>query len=141
MVLFYQEKILNKLRSKIVNFQQSKYFSVIELSTEIGNFSCVVAETPQTVSYLKVGESINMVFNNFDILILKDKDNNLINAFESEIVEIEKGNLLSKIYLKANENTFISFLLTKQLEILDLKVRDKVFCHLKPTNIFIEVEK
>lgn len=132
---------MNKLSGKVVNFQQSKYFSVVEISTTIGNFFCVIIETSQTVPYLKKGEDINILFNVFDILISKNEYNNLLNTFESEVIEIKKDNLLSKIFLKANENTFISFLLTKQLEILDLNVKDKVYCHIKPTNIFIEIKK
>ncbi len=131
---------MNKLSGKVVNFQQSKYFSVVEISTTIGNFFCVIVETSQTAPYLKKGRNINILFNVFDILILKNKDINLLNTFECEIVEINKESLLSKIILKAGENIFVSFLITKQLDILNLKVGDKVYCYINPTNIFIEME-
>jgi molybdate transport system regulatory protein len=130
---------LNRVFGEIVKIDYKDNFSVVEVNTKLGNLLVVVLETPETASYLKEMNYINLLFNPAELLIFKIKDENLLNMFDCKIIEIEKGKLLSNILLEKNGIKLESIVLTKQVNKYNLKIGDKVFCHIKPASIFFEV--
>jgi molybdopterin-binding protein len=130
---------LNRVFGEILKIDYKDNFSVVEVNTKLGNLFAVVLETPETVSYLKEMNYINLLFNPTELLLFKIKDETLLNMFDCKIIQIEKGKLLSTILLEKDGIKLESLVLTKQVDKYDLKIEDKVFCHIKPTSIFFEV--
>jgi molybdopterin-binding protein len=130
---------LNRVFGEIIKIDYKDNFSVVEVNTKLGNLFAIVLETPITASYLKEMKSVNLLFNPTELLLLKIKDETLLNMFDCKIIEIEKGKLLSKVLLEKEGIKLESLVLTKQVDRYDLKIGDKVFCHIKPTSIFFEV--
>jgi len=91
---------LNRVFGEIVKIDYKDNFSVVEVNTKLGNLFVAVLETPETASYLKEMNRINLLFNPTELLIFKIKDEALLNMFDCKIIEIEKGKLLSKILLE-----------------------------------------
>jgi len=130
---------LNRVFGEIIKIDYKDNFSVVEVSTKLGNLFAIVLEAPETAGYLKEMKSVNLVFNPAELLLFKIKDEDLLNMFDCEIIKVEKGKLLSNIFLEKNGIKLESLVLTKQVDRYDLKIGDKVFCHIKPTSIFFEV--
>ena len=130
---------MNRVFGEIVKIDYKDNFSVVEVNTKLGNLFVAVLETPETASYLKEMNRINLLFNPTELLIFKIKDEALLNMFDCKIIEIEKGKLLSKILLEKEGIKLESLVLTKQVDKYDLKIGDRVFCHIKPASIFFEV--
>jgi molybdopterin-binding protein len=130
---------LNRVFGEIIKINYKDNFSVVEVNTKLGNLFVAVLETPETASYLKGMKSVNLLFNPTELLLFKIKDENLLNMFDCKIIEIEKGKLLSNVLLEKDGIKLESLVLTKQVDRHDLKIVDRVFCHIKPTSIFFEV--
>jgi len=130
---------LNRVFGEIIKIDYKDNFSVVEVSTKLGNLLAIVLEAPEAAGYLKEMKSVNLVFNPAELLLFKIKDEDLLNMFDCEIIKVEKGKLLSNIFLEKNGIKLESLVLTKQVDRYDLKIGDKVFCHIKPTSIFFEV--
>jgi len=130
---------LNRVFGEIIKIDYKDNFSVVEVNTKLGNLFAVLLEIPETASYLKEMNYISLLFNPTELLLFKIKDENLLNMFDCKIIEIEKGKLLSNILLEKEGIKLESLVLTKQVDRYDLKIGDRVFCHIKPANIFFEV--
>jgi molybdopterin-binding protein len=130
---------LNRVFGEIIKIDYKDNFSVVEVNTKLGNLFVAVLETPETASYLKEKNYINLLFNPAELLLFKIKDETLLNMFDCKIIEIERGKLLSKILLEKDSIKLESLVLAKQVDKYDLKIGDRVFCHIKPTSIFFEV--
>ena len=130
---------MNRVFGEIIKIDYKDNFSVVEVNTKLGNLFAVLLEIPETASYLKEMNYINLLFNPTELLLFKIKDENLLNMFDCKIIEIEKGKLLSNILLEKEGIKLESLVLTKQVDRYDLKIGDRVFCHIKPANIFFEV--
>ena len=130
---------MNKISGKISQIESDKYISLVGVDTKIGRFYSLIVETPETADYLKIGNKVNLLFKETEVEILKNcySEKNL-NTFEGNIFKIQKGKVLSKIFIKNENLEIVSVSTTKGIELLEITESQKIFFYIKPNEIVIE---
>ena len=95
---------MNKLPGKIKHIKNSDYLSEVTIALENNAmFNVFLVETPQTASYLKAGQKINLLFKETEVIISKNltPEISIQNQLQAEIIKIKPGKILSEILLKS----------------------------------------
>lgn len=127
---------MNTIQAYVVSVEFTDTISQVKLTTELGDFYCIVLENPNTVDYLKLGKSVKLLFKENDFILSKERIFR-INTFEGEIKSITFGEIFSAINFQAKNYQFSAILSKYEAE--DFKVDDKIYIYIKPTNIILEV--
>lgn len=130
---------MNTLAGKIKSVKTDGHLSLVEISINDDVFKSILIETPDSVSFLRVGEPINVLFKETEVSIAKDLAGliSLQNKMDCTITNIEKGTLLSKIILDYKGSTVISVITTGAVEQLELKMGDNVRALIKTNEVII----
>lgn len=130
---------MNILKGNISFIQTQGNISLVKVDAQGVIFSSIVIETPETASYLKIGEPINVVFKETEVVIAKalESDISLLNRIDGTIKEIGDGTLLSKIVLDTNNGDIMAFITTEAVEKLQLTVGEKVSAMIQTTEIML----
>lgn len=102
-------------------------------------FTVIVIDTPETVSYLKVGNPIQVIFKETEVIIGKGTGHqvSLQNKLVGQIRKIESGALLSKIMLETSAGRITSVITTNAVKKLQLKEGNEVTAMIKTNEIMI----
>lgn len=89
---------------------------------------------------IKVGSQVILSVNASHIAIAKDLkgDISLSNRFDCVIEELNKGELLSSLKLKIDDNYLTSIITTNSVNRMNLKVNDEVMALIKASEISIK---
>lgn len=130
---------MNTLRAEITSVKVHGNLSLVELQLEGTTLKSIVIETPATASYLKKGNTINVLFKETEVIIGKGKGQpiSLRNILDCTITNIEKGVLLSKLSLKFKEHSIASIITTNAVEHLDLKKGEQITAMIKTNEIML----
>ncbi len=130
---------MNNLRGKIKTIKTHGNISQVKVDLGEVCFCTVIIETPKTASYLKIGNPIQVVFKETEVIIGKGKqeDNSIQNKVEGKIIEMEKGKILSKVIIKTGIGKISSFLTTDSAEILELEIGTQVCAMIQTTEIML----
>lgn len=126
--------ILNGILSKI---QSREGISLVKIQSNNAIFSSIVLDTPETASYLKINNSVKIIFKETEVIISKDINPNISiqNQLLCQIQTIKKGILLAEISLIFDESIIKSIITTNACEKLDLKENDSVLALIKTNEI------
>ncbi|MDQ7056813.1 MAG: TOBE domain-containing protein [Persephonella sp.] len=115
---------MNKIIGKIKNIESSDNISLVEIETEIGNMCAVVVETPQTATYLKIGEEVYVLFKETEVSVGKNVSGmlSLRNKISCSVERIEKGRILTRLTLKCRGKLIRSIITTKSAEKMGITV-------------------
>jgi len=130
---------VNSLSGKIANIKSDEYFSIVEIDVSGVSLKSIIIETPETVPFLKIGSPMNIMFKETEVSIAKDFSGKLSlqNKIPCLIKDIERGKLLSKIFLDCKGNKIISIITTGAVEQLDLKIDDEVLALIKTNEVML----
>lgn len=126
--------ILNGILSKI---QSHEGISLVKIQSNNAIFSSIVLDTPETASYLKINNSVKIIFKETEVIISKDINPNISiqNQLLCQIQTIKKGVLLAEISLLFNDSIIKSIITTNACETLALKQNDSVLALIKTNEI------
>ena len=130
---------MNQIRASIVQIESAGHISLVDLESSGQHFSCVVIETPETASYLKIGNTVTLLFKETEVSIAKNWQGeiSLRNRLEGTIKHIEKGIVLSKIVLDYLDTEITSIITTRSANKLALKTGEKVCGFIKANEVSI----
>jgi molybdopterin-binding protein len=119
---------VNKLIGKIILVESSSHMSMVDIDVEGDVFSSIVLETPATAPYLKQGNSVTLLFKETEVSIGKDLSGliSLRNRFKATIKQIEKSDILTKVFLDYKGKEIISIISTRSAQKLALINGDEV---------------
>jgi molybdopterin-binding protein len=119
---------VNKLKGRIVHIDSSEAMSLVEVDAGGDIFSSIVLETPQSATYLKCGNPIDILFKETEVSIAKNLGGQISirNRIKSVIKNIECGEILAKITLDYKGKNIVSIITTKSAKRLELKVGETV---------------
>lgn len=119
---------MNKLIGKIILVESSSHMSMVDIDVEGDVFSSIVLETPATAPYLKQGNSVTLLFKETEVSIGKDLSGliSLRNRFKATIKQIEKSDILTKVFLDYKGKEIISIISTRSAQKLALINGDEV---------------
>ncbi len=134
---------MNRITGIISKIESDSFLSIITVETDIGEFSVVLLETPNTADYMREGKKVNLLFKETEVEIFKNCSflkNTFLNMFDADLVCIENGKILSKLTLRSGNNTFFSIIPKKSVDLLDIKEGDSINFLIRPNEITVEVE-
>ena len=101
--------------------------------------SAIVIDTPETASYLKIGQSINVIFKETEVIIGKGVEHHisLQNKLEGTVQSIESGSLLSKLILDTIAGNVTSIITTNAVNQLQLEAGSKITAMVKTNEMML----
>ena len=131
---------MNNLSGKIKNIKNSEYISEVSIELENNSiFNVFLVETPQTASYLNLGQKINLLFKETEVIISKNlmPEISIQNQLKAEIIEIKPGKILSEIVLKSAVGKIKSLLSSTLLQQMNFAESQEVLILVKANEIML----
>lgn len=131
---------MNSLQGNIHQIEQNGNLSLVtvKISADI-LLQAIIVETPQSVTYLKNGHPINVLFKETEVVIGTQTDHqiSLQNRIPGKIIDISKGTLLTKVTIDTHIGQVESIISTKALESLKLEHNQDVLAMIKLNEIML----
>lgn len=110
-------------------------------SVRVGDtrFTVIIIDTPETVTYLKIGNPIHVIFKETEVIIGKGTGQqiSLRNKLVGKIHDIQSGKLLSKVIVETAAGKITSVITTNAVQQLELKKGGEVTAMIKTNEIMI----
>ena len=131
---------MNNLCGKIKHIINSEYLSEVSIELENNSiFNIFLVETPQSASYLKPGQKIQLLFKETEVIISKNlmPEISIQNQLKAEIIEIKPGKILSEILLKSAVGKITSLLSSTLLQQMNFAESQEVLILVKSNEIML----
>ncbi len=130
---------MNIFKGAITSIRVSGSLSLAEINVNDILFKSIIIETPDTASWLKEGNEINVIFKETEVVIGKGPEHNVSmqNRIPGEILEIEKGALLSKLTISAAPGNIVAIITSGAVDQLQLHVGETVTAMIKTNEIML----
>lgn len=130
---------MNSVTAKISSIQTSGSLSLVSLEAGLNKLSAILIDTPETLPFLKVGNTVKAIFKETEVAIGLSKTDRLSmrNQFPGVIKEINESELLSKVVLQIETGDISSIITTKAVRSLDLKVGIDAVAFIKTNEIML----
>jgi len=128
---------MNKLPGIITNIQQSGAILLVDIKVADRLFSALLIESANQPEWVKVGETIDIVFKETEVSLAKNLSGqiSLRNRMQCVVLKIDKGELLSRVFLKFQDYTLSSAITTRSVDSLNLNIGDKVEALVKSNEV------
>ncbi len=103
------------------------------------NLQAIVVDTPDTASYLQIGNRIRVLFKETEVFLGLGEDIpvSVQNRIKGVVVSIEKGTLLSSVVIQTTVGNLVSVISTKAVNQLNLKQSITVTAFIKLNEIML----
>ncbi|MDX1914363.1 MAG: TOBE domain-containing protein [Methylophilus sp.] len=130
---------MNKLTGNIITVTSNQYMSLIDVKVGDDIFTATLLETPETASYLAVGNRVSLMFKETEVSLAKHLTGELSlrNRITVTIQKIERGDILSAITLDYYTNTLVSVVTTRAVDRLQLNAGDQVEALIKANEVVL----
>ncbi len=131
---------MNVFSGHISDIQVNKSLSMVSVRiSERVELKTILVETPETASYLSVGNIVNVLFKETEVIISKEEYPliSVQNKIKATIEEVKKGLLLSKLTLKTEIGAVASLIATEVLDEMALTENQEVIVMVKINEIMI----
>lgn len=130
---------MNVFEGKISSIKTNGSISLIGLDINDVIINTVVIETPDTAAYLAKDHFVKVMFKETEVVIGKGIHHamSIQNKIVGNILDIEKGELLSKLTVNSDIGDIVAIITTDSMLKLELKVRDQVTAMIKTTEIML----
>ncbi len=130
---------MNILKGKIEKLTVSGSLTLIGIEVNNIGMSAIVIDTSETAPYLKLGNTITVVFKETEVIIGKGNTDNisLRNKFKGIIDILECKELLSKLTINTSVGKISSIITTNAVNQLNLKVGSEVTAMIKTNEIML----
>lgn len=131
---------MNNLKGNIESVTTSGHLSLVKVNVSGITLSAIVIDTPESASYLKEGNALNVVFKETEVIVAKGTvahQISLQNKILGKINHIESGELLSKVVASTNVGDVTSIITTNAVRQLQLNIGDEVTVMIKTNEIML----
>ena len=130
---------VNRLQGTITDIKSEGSLSIVKVQCEGIVFSSIVIDTPESKSYLRVNEPINLVFKETEVIIGKGDVSkiSLRNKLHGKVEEIERNNLLAKLTIKTNVGIIYSVITSNAVNNLQIVPGDEVWAMIKTNEVML----
>jgi len=130
---------MNILKGTIEKLTISGSLTLIGIKVDTIDMSAIVIDTPKTAPYLKIGNTITVVFKETEVIIGKGNTDeiSLRNKFKGTIEILESKELLSKLTINTNVGKISSIITTNAVKQLKLELGTTVTAMVKTNEILI----
>jgi molybdopterin-binding protein len=129
---------MNILPGAIQNIQTHGNLTLVKVNVSGLVFTTIIIETPETVSYLKEGAKIKVMFKETEVIIGRNEPViSLQNRIPAIITDINQGRLLSQITLQYLDHSIGSIITSSAVRQLQLSTGDEVVAMIKTNEIML----
>ena len=130
---------MNQLSGEIESIETKDSLSLVSVKVGTTILSAIVIKTPQTASYLKIGNPIQVIFKATEVTVGSGYVHHisLQNQLTGEVVAIESGQLLSRLALKTAVGLIFSVITTKAVNQLQLQVGSEITAMVKTNEVML----
>lgn len=130
---------MNKLEGTIENITTSESLSIIYVKVNDLKITAIVIDTPETNNLLKIGNTLNVVFKETEVIIGKGIHHQISiqNKFIGIISAVESKELLSKISISTSVGTINSIITANAVKQLELNIGSEVTAMIKTNEILL----
>ena len=128
---------MNKLPGIITNIQQSGAILLVDIRVADRLFSALLIESANQPEWVKIGETIDIVFKETEVSLAKNLSGqiSLRNRMQCVVLKIDRGKLLSRVFLKFQDFTLSSAITTRSVDSLNLNIGDEVEALVKSNEV------
>lgn len=114
---------MNRIAGEIESVNVRKSLSLVKIKVGKVRFSAMVVDTPETAPYLQVGQPIQVIFKETEVIMGKGTEHHisLQNKLPGTISTIDSGDLLSKVTLDTEAGPIVSVITTNAVQQLGLE--------------------
>jgi len=133
---------VNKLKGTIAAVESNSHMSLVDVEVDGDVFTATLLETPETASYLKVGQAVTMLFKETEVSLAKDLSGliTLRNRIPAVVTGIQRGAIMSAVSLGYRDLQLTSVVTTRGIDRLQLAVGDNVEALVKANEILLKDE-
>ena len=131
---------MNRVRGHIADIKVNGSLSLVAVDIDAKVvLKSIVIETPETASYLTIGNKVEVLFKETEVVIGTAVDHaiSLQNRIHGTITKIERGELISSVVLDTAVGVLVSVISTAAVDSLGLKERFKVLAMIKLNEIML----
>ncbi|WP_298309754.1 TOBE domain-containing protein [uncultured Aquimarina sp.] len=131
---------MNVFSGHISDIKVSESLSMVSVRlSEHVELKAIIVETPETASYLKIENAVEVLFKETEVIISKEDTLSISiqNKVKATIKDVTKGMLLSKLILKSEVGDMIAILATEALDEMMLAENQEVIAMIKVNEIMI----
>lgn len=128
---------MNLLTGEITTIKTEGSLSLVKVMVQDCAITSIVIETPESVSYLRIGNKIKIVFKETEVVLAKAFSGaiSLQNKLDCTVHSFEKGTLLCKIILNFQDTQITSVITRNAFDQLDIQENDSVLAMIKTNEI------
>lgn len=133
---------MNKLKGYIAAIESNSHMSLVDVAVGGDMFSATLLETPETASYLKIGQAVSMLFKESEVSLAKNLSGliSLRNRIPAIVTGVERGAIMSAVKLDYRGLPLTSIITTRGVNRLQLAVGDTVEALVKANEILLKDE-
>ena len=130
---------MNILKGTIEKLTVSGSLTLINLKVKTSPITAIVIDTPETASYLKIGNIISVVFKETEVIIGKGNVDQISmqNKFVGVVSNVESKELLSKLTIDTSVGSISSIITTNAVKQLELAKGVEVTAMIKTNEIML----
>jgi molybdate transport system regulatory protein len=128
---------MNKLSGIITQIQQSGAILLVDVDIDGHGFSALLIESVTQPQWLQKGNIINLVFKETEVSLAKGLTGliSMRNRMLCKVLQVERGELLSKITLQFQKHNIVSAITTRAVDSLQISVGDEIEALVKANEI------
>ncbi|MGV8945090.1 MAG: TOBE domain-containing protein [Lutibacter sp.] len=128
---------MNILPGNITSIQGSESLSLVKIAVGNTVFTSIIINTPESETYFKLGNSVQVYFKETEVIIAKNENLNISiqNKILCTIKSIKHGEILSELELSFEEFTIKSLITTNACNTLNLKSGADVLALIKTNEV------
>ncbi len=130
---------MNTLKGNINALNTHGRLTIVTLDVNGILLQSIIIENPDTVAYLKLGNPIQVMFKETEVVIGKGTDIpiSMDNRIEGIITEITKGELLSSVHMDSQAGAIKATLTSESVSRLQLQIGENAAAFVKTTEIML----
>lgn len=130
---------MNKLEGKIESISVKGSLSLVMVNVNNIMLTTIVIDNPDTSPYLKLGNTVNVIFKETEVIIGRGDQHqiSLQNKLEGKIESLNIGELLCKINIETSVGKITSIITANAVKKLDLKSGTEVTAMIKTNEMML----
>lgn len=128
---------MNKLTGIITQIQQSGAILLVDVDVDGQCFSALLIESATQPQWLQKGNPVDLVFKETEVSLAKYLKGiiSLRNRMICKVLQVERGELLSKITLQFQKHKIASAITTRAVDSLQISIGDEIEALVKANEI------
>lgn len=130
---------MNRLKGNIEEIKVSGELSIVTVKVANTNLTAIVIDTPETDEYLVIGNPINIIFKETEVIIGIGSVTgiSLRNKLFGKVVSIASDNLLSKLIIQTEVGNITSIITTNSVKRLKIVVGTELTAMIKTNELML----